>query len=75
MGTGVSFGYVHSSLGVAYHNRKIDDEAYYAELARNYEIVERFKVAQEYEGASVLYLCEAISIYLQWKLEHPDKGQ
>jgi hypothetical protein len=48
-----------------------DDQNYYEELATNYERVQVFGMAQQYKGQAMIYLCEAISLYLEWKENNP----
>jgi hypothetical protein len=48
---------------------------YFDELTYNHERVERFNVAKKYKGRAMVYLCEALSLYLTWKTENPRQGE
>lgn len=51
----------------------VADEEYYEEMAENHARVQRVKLSEKYKGYAMMYLCEAISLYLEWKKENPEK--
>lgn len=44
-------------------------------MASNYERAQRVSMAEEYKGHALLYLCEAISLYLDWKESNPSMSE
>ncbi|KAE9371109.1 hypothetical protein N431DRAFT_558707 [Stipitochalara longipes BDJ] len=49
----------------------VEEDKYHEELASNYERVQVFDIAEAYKGQAMIYLCEAISLYLEWKENNP----
>jgi len=54
---------------------ELEDQKYYDELGSNYERVKVFDIAQVYKGQAMIYLCEAISLYLGWKDQNPGMSE
>jgi hypothetical protein len=44
-------------------------------MADNHDRVRRFEVAEDYKGRAMEFICEALSVYLEWKQDNPANGR
>jgi hypothetical protein len=44
-------------------------------MADNHDRFQRFEMADQYKGRAIEFICEALSVYLEWKQENSAKGR